>query len=202
MIHHPMRIRLPLIASVAPLAMLAACASTTVEFAGSAPTAQLCQRQAETGTVLVVWGTQWRPDQKDVPLREAAAEQGLKDYLAQSRCFPRAQVRRTMAGEPLTAEHAKQLATADNSGVVRVVVITVRELGPIVKLLSSAALVEGGTEVVLKISSYDVNSFVAENNFTIHWKNGGPGVVKGVDTLPQDMRAALAVAFEQGVSPK
>jgi hypothetical protein len=34
-----------------------------------------------------------------------------------------------------------------------VVTIAVRELGPVVKLLSSAALVEGGTEVVLQVSA-------------------------------------------------
>jgi hypothetical protein len=30
----------------------------------------------------------------------------------------------------------------------------------------------------------------------VRWKNGGPGVVKGVASLPADMRAALQVALE------
>ena len=87
--HTPM----PLAASLVSLALLAACASTTVDFSGSVPNTPLCQRTADASNVLVVWGTAWRPDQKDVSLREAAAEQGLKDYLARSSCFPGATVR-------------------------------------------------------------------------------------------------------------
>jgi hypothetical protein len=40
------------------------------------------------------------------------------------------------------------------AGSDRLIVLTVRELGPTVKLLSSAALVEGGTEVVVDVAVY------------------------------------------------
>jgi hypothetical protein len=197
-----MRTLPPLAASLVSLALLTACASTTVDFSGSVPNTLLCQRQADTGNVLVVWGTAWRPDQKDVAQREAAAEQGLKDYLARSNCFPGAAVRRAAAAEPLTAEHAKQLAAGGDAPFGRVVVIAVRELGPVVRLLSSAALVDGATEVVLAIGSYDAKASVPQREFTVHWKNGGPGVVKGVATLPQDMQAALAAGFERNAEPR
>jgi hypothetical protein len=72
-----------------------------------------------------------------------------------------------------------------------VVTIAVRELGPVVKLLSSAALVEGGTEVVLQVSSRALQSTERTREFTVHWRSGGPGVVKGVASLPIDMGAAL-----------
>jgi len=72
-----------------------------------------------------------------------------------------------------------------------VVTITVRELGPVVKLLSSASLVEGGTEVVLQITARSLAPARAAQAFTVHWRNGGPGVVKGVASLPSDMSAAL-----------
>jgi hypothetical protein len=32
--------------------------------------------------------------------------------------------------------------------------------------------------------------------FTVQWRNGGPGVVKGVATLAQDLQAALAAALQ------
>ena len=191
-----MRTLLPRLASLVQLAVLASCASTTVDLSGNTPKGGLCQGPTEGGTVLVVWGTQWRQDQKDVLLREAAAEKGLNEYFAQSKCFPNADVHRTAGGTSLNAEQARQLAVASSPQISRVVVVVVRELGPVVKLLSSAAVVEGGTEVVLHITSYSSKAPDAQQDFIVHWKNGGPGVVKGVATLPQDMKAALAAGFE------
>jgi hypothetical protein len=197
-----MRKSLAHIALLVSLATLAACASTAVEFTGTEPKTPLCQVPSRTGNVLVLWGPQWRADQKDIPLREAAAEQGVKEYFAQSKCFPSAEIRRASVGTPLTAEQLKQLALGAERTAERVVVIAVRELGPIVKLLSSAALVEGGTEVVLHVSSYEVSESAGPKEIVVRWKNGGPGVIKGVATLPQDMRAALAAAFERSALQK
>ena len=198
-----MRVLLSRLACLVQLAVLASCASTTVHLSGNRPKDGLCQRPAENGNTLVVWSTQWRQDQKDVPLREAAAEQGLKDYFAQSKCLPNTEVRRIAVKGSITIEQARQLAVASGHQVSRVVVIVVRELGPVVKLLSSAALVEGGTEVQLHITSYSPKEPDRQQDFVVHWKNGGPGVVKGVATLPQDIQAALAAGFEQTTtSPK
>ena len=71
------------------------------------------------------------------------------------------------------------------------IVLTVRELGPTVKLLSSAALIEGGTEVVVDVAVVRPGRREADREFSIRWQDGGPGVVKGVQTLPSDMAAAL-----------
>jgi hypothetical protein len=51
--------------------------------------------------------------------------------------------------------------------------------------------------VVLSVSSYEVNAPASAKAFVVHWRHGGPGVIKGVATLPQDMRAALTAALEQ-----
>lgn len=32
--------------------------------------------------------------------------------------------------------------------------------------------------------------------FTVHWRHGGPGVVKGVASLPADMDAALRAGLQ------
>ena len=79
----------------------------------------------------------------------------------------------------------------------RLVVLTVRELGPILKIGSSVALVDGGTEVVLDVAEYKLPSSTPRN-FSIHWRHGGPGVMKGVASLPQDMRAALTAGMQPG----
>jgi len=134
-----------------------------------------------------------------VPAREEAAAAGLNDFLAQSSCFARAELRRV---KELTPTTVRALLGGTREPVTHIVGVEVRELGPIVKLLSSAALVEGGTEVVLRITEYSPQSAAEVRQFTVHWKNGGPGVVKGVASLPSDMQAALEAGFQAGRGAK
>jgi len=164
--------------------LLAACASTTVTLTPT-PQTPVCEHSANA---LVLWMPLWRPDQKDVAAREAAAAAGLSSFFSSSGCFARTELRRVSSLSP-AATPAEQ-GTPD--GLFNTVVtITVRELGPVVKLLSSASLVEGGTEVVLQITARSLAPARAAQAFTVHWRNGGPGVVKGVASLPSDMSAAL-----------
>lgn len=171
-----------------PVVLLAGCASTSTTISPS-PQAPVCDRSA---AALVLWAPQWRADQKDIPAREAAADAGLRSFLAGSGCFARADLRRVSSVPP--AAVGADLAAA--SGPYQMVVtVAVRELGPVVKLLSSASLVEGGTEVVLDITSRPAQSASPPRAFTVHWRHGGAGVVKGVASLPDDMRAALQVGL-------
>jgi len=164
-------------------ALLAACASTTVTLTPS-PQTPVCERSANA---LVLWMPLWRLDQKDVAAREAAAAAGLNSFFANSDCFARTELRRVSSLNPVTtAEQSAQGGPFDT-----VVTITVRELGPVVKLLSSASLVEGGTEVILQVTARSVDSSGAAREFNVHWRNGGPGVVKGVASLPSDISATL-----------
>jgi hypothetical protein len=165
-------------------ALLAACASTAVTLTPS-PQAPVCDR---TATALVLWAPQWRPDQKDVASREEAAGLGLGNFFAGSGCFARTELRRVSDVTPTAVSSA--LATSGGQ-FDSVVTIGVRELGPVVKLLSSAALFEGGTEVVLQVSARSPQTVGRAREFMVHWRNGGPGVVKGVPSLPSDMSAAL-----------
>ena len=73
--------------------------------------------------------------------------------------------------------------------------ITVRELGPTVKIGASLALIEGATEVVLDVSEF-LPGRIPPRTFTVQWRSGGPGVLKGVASLPQDMQAALAAGLQ------
>ena len=167
--------------ALAAASLLCACAATTqVTFTPPAP-APVCQPQAAM-KVSVLWRTRWRADQKDVPQREAAAAQGIQRFFAESGCFPSAVVARTEAtGSAFDVPAGSDL----------LVVLTVRELGPVVKLLSSSALVEGGTEVVVDVTVHRPGQGEPQQPFSIRWQDGGPGVVKGVQTLPADLAAAL-----------
>jgi len=180
-------------ALTAPLGavLLAGCASTVITLTPS-PQAPVCERSA---TALVLWAPEWRAEQKDAAEREAAAAAGLKDFFARSGCFAEAALRRVHSLDPaaVPAQHAAQAGR-----FTRVVVIAVRELGPVVKLLSSAALVEGGTEVLLQVSTFPVPDDGPPRRFTVHWRHGGPGVVKGVASLTADMQAALVAGLQPG----
>jgi hypothetical protein len=66
-----------------------------------------------------------------------------------------------------------------------------------VKLFSSAALVEGYTEVVVDVARYLPGRSEPDRRFSIHWRNGGAGVVKGVQSLPADMTAALKAGLQE-----
>ena len=179
--------------------LVAGCASTTVRFEPAPPDTAVCQAAGESVSALVLWAPAWRPDQKDVPLREVAAEQGVRRFFDDSGCFARVRIQRAASGMPADAQDVRRLAAISQLKPDRIVAIWVRELGPVVKLLASPALVDGGTEVVLTVGSYSADGSARTSLFSVHWQNGGPGVVKGVATLPADMAAALDVALRPGV---
>lgn len=129
----------------------------------------------------VWWGTQWRADQKDVSLRDAAAEQGIQAFLARPGCFASTVLHR---GAPPSG--------GASQGVARIVLV-VRELGPTLRIGSTLALVEGATGVVFDVETVGQGQLAPRT--TVHWRDGGPGTVKGVVSLPVDMAAALATVF-------
>lgn len=171
------------------LLTLVGCASTTTVQLNPAPQVPVCSASA---SAQVFWTTQWRDDQKDVPSREAAAADGLDQFFKSTGCFKSASLTRLIDTPHESVQAAATEATKHHD---KVVLITVRELGPTVKIGTSLALVEGATEVVLSISEY-AREKPMPRTFSVRWQNGGPGVVKGIASLPQDMRAALVAALQ------
>lgn len=175
--------------SAAVLLALSGCASVTTSELIPSPQAPVCK---STATAAILWVAQWRPDQKDVHAREAAIAEGLTQFLKRPGCFQSTSLRRLADSSAATINDAVAESRTRNDSVV---VITVRELGPTVKIGASLALVEGGTEVVLQFSEY-VSARPAPRTFTVQWRSGGPGILKGIATLPQDMQAALTAGFQ------
>ena len=130
--------------------------------------------------VLVLWTAHWRPDQKEPAEREAFAWQGIQQFFIRSSC--RTEIRNAAA------------IPADIGGFGKVVAITVRELGPVLKI-GLPVPVEGGTEVVFESKVLDGRSGRTLAELRTHWQNGGPFVVKGVKTLAEDMTSALTATF-------
>lgn len=168
---------------------VAGCASTTTLQLTPSPQAPVCRSSA---IAQILWVTRWRPDQKDVAARETAVATGIGTFFEATRCFQVPSIRRLETDSRQAIQDAVVAAAARNEFVV---LIAVRELGPTVKIGASLALVEGATEVVLDISEFDP-ALSVPRTFTAAWRSGGPGLIKGVASLPQDMQAALAASLQ------
>jgi hypothetical protein len=165
-------------AVAALLVSLGGCASTTVDVSGPGAGRPVCLSQ---GSTLVLWTTNWRPDQKDVANREAAAGRGLQQFFVHSGC-------------PVEIRKAAS-SPAVGKAYDQIIVVTVRELGPVVRI-GSPSVVEGGTEVVLETKILDGGTGKVLADLHTHWQNGGAFVLKGVATLEQDMTKALEETFK------
>ncbi|MGQ0598194.1 hypothetical protein [Aquabacterium sp.] len=175
--------------------LLSGCASTRVETSGMPLKPALCTPGSARLSVAVLWGPQWRVDQKEPPLREAAALRGIERYFKGLDCLDRLAIHRVILPDPQAPlSDAQLLAMAEGDAVDRVILIMVRELGPKL-LIGIPTLVEGGTEVVLEARVIDRASASALAQVRTHWQKGGPFYIKGVKTLDQDMQTALGHVF-------
>ena len=178
--------------------VLVGCASTRFAVSGQPPGQPLCQKSSKDAAAVILWGPRWRPNQKDIPLREAAAQRGIAHFFSSSGCFAKATILRTIGDRnaiDLSPAEVRAVVAAEATAPRYVLSITVRELGPIVTLFSSLALVDGGTEVVLEIRALAPATGQTTSAFTAHWQNGGPWVLKGVATLEYDIACALQAAL-------
>lgn len=76
------------------------------------------------------------------------------------------------------------------------ILLTVHELGPVIRLCASPALVEGGTEVLVDVQVIEHQALLADCR--VHWQNGGPFAIKNTRTLRADMKKALSAALDRG----
>ena len=189
-------------AMLAVLSLLAACTSTKVETTGSPVKEPVCQVGARALTTVVYWGPQWRADQKEPPLREAAALRGIQDFLSRTSCLAVWGIHRLPAEDALRSdEELMRMASSPSTKPERVLLIVVRELGPRLTV-GIPVIVEGGTEVLIDVRVLDPQSSAPLANTRTFWRNGGTFVIKGVKTLDQDMSAALSATLMPGVGTK
>jgi hypothetical protein len=177
------------------------CATTHFEVTGDALSQPLCQSKAGQFSALVLWGPVWRANQKDAPLREEAALRGIEDFAAT--CFGTVSIRRLEGGclaEAPTDEQVRALAANEVPPPDKVLVVIVRELGPVIQILGPVAAFGGGTEVVLELQTRNPRSGEPMAKLQTHWHNGGSFVIKSTKTLPQDMRSALQAALASAQS--
>ncbi|QSA96512.1 hypothetical protein [Methylococcus sp. EFPC2] len=183
-------------APVAALSVfLVGCASTKIETTGSAIREPLCKAGAQALTTVVYWSPQWRPDQKEPPLREAAALRGIEDFLGRTSFLAVAGINRWPAQDPLPSDEGLiRLVAAATPKPERLVFVVVRELGPRLTI-GIPVIVEGGTEVLIDVRVLNTQNSESLANTRTFWRNGGAFVIKGVKTLDQDMSAALSATL-------
>jgi hypothetical protein len=190
------------LATLAACVLLSACASTDVQTTGNPLTEGLCRVGAPALATAVVWGSQWRPDQKEPAPREAAALRGIQAFLADAHCLAVTGVHRLPSGAaPPSDADLLRLAAADQGHAERVVLIVVRELGPRLTV-GSPMIVEGGTEVVIDVRVLDAKASTLLASTHTVWRNGGRFVIKGVASLEQDMSAALSATLMSATAAK
>jgi hypothetical protein len=168
---------------------LSGCAATTTVRISPSPQEPVC---ASATSAKVLWTAEWRKDQKDVRERELAVADGIDQFFNSADCFKKTSI------QHLPSDASKSKIATYTSGAKefdKIILIKIRELGPVVKLGASLALVEGGTEVIFDTSVYEAMG-APTRKFSTEWRSGGPGVVKGVGSLPQDLQAALSAAFQ------
>lgn len=172
---------------------LSGCATTRIDTVGTKLPAPLCQPGDNPVTAQVFWLPRWRPDQKEPPLRDAAAERGIRAFFAELPCVATVAIRRVPgdAESDVPADAQLRRLAADTATVVdRIVLVVVRELGPRL-VIGIPALVEGGTEVVIEVRVLDGRSSASLADVRTHWRHGGKFYLKGVGSLDRDMAYAL-----------
>lgn len=184
-----MRVLLIVLSSI--IFLLSGCASTKVDVTGHSLKEPLCKLGAQPITAHVYWTTQWRADQKEPDLREAAAKRGLQDFFAHTECLSVVAIDRLVPAlaipdnEDMVAMSAAQEALPD-----RVILVVVRELGPTLTI-GIPVIVTGGAEVLIDVRVLDPRAQGTLANTRTFWLNGGVFVIKGVKTLDQDLSHAL-----------
>lgn len=174
------------------LAMLAGCATTKVEIAGSPLAKPICKLGEPTVNTLVIWGPQWRPDQKEPQLREAAASRGIQDFFNHVDCIAVTAVKKISWEEhPPSNEELMRIAITSKPRPELVIFIAVRELGPRI-VIGIPNIIEGGTEVKIDVRVLEMQTSKQLSNSQTLWRNGGAFVIKGVRTLDHDMDSALS----------
>lgn len=150
-------------------------------------------------SVLVLWGTAWRKDQKEPKLREDFASNAINKFFLESKLFSDIKVIKTYKEKNvINFSDIEALELNKNeyqSKYEKIIFIRVEELGPTLNLYLSPILFDGSTEVKLRVRVLDTNTSKLNSDIYSEWKNGGPFVLKGIKTLEQDMYDNLKSIF-------
>ncbi len=171
-------------------------AESSIHAAGRAP--PLCDRQAEKENAIVLWGTAWRSNQKEMQFREQKAAGAVERFFKEQSCYAKTGIVRNLSGRDpmlLSDIEAFNLVSALPEKYDKIIILRVEELGPLLVFYCSPILWEGGSEAVVRIRILDVKSASMASDVVIHRRDSGPFVLRGTERLEEDLTAALAELF-------
>ena len=171
------------------LLLLAGCSSVKVDTAGSNSIAPICNPDSNITNTAILWGTLWRPDQKEPQLRESMAKQGIEQFVSETKCINVISIRKIKI-EQNAPSSKKILDSITENNAEQVLFILVRELGPTLEI-GIPAIVTGHSEAVVEVKLINLRSHSVINDSKIHWRQGGMFVIKGTGSLTNDMASAL-----------
>lgn len=179
--------------------LVVGCATTHIQTHVVGRGLPLCQTNSSSDSVLVLWGTAWRENQKEPTLREVIADRGIHRFFAQASCYQKVDILNAIAGRSTIVlsdtEALPWAATFNNGTYSKIVVLRVEELGPLLNIHLSPVLWDGATEVVFNVRVLTVSSTSLEVDASVQWKNGGAFVLRGLGSLEEDLQAALRFVF-------
>jgi hypothetical protein len=177
------------------IALLVGCAATTVQFSGMALRQSLCAEGGVRPNAVLYWMPQWRPDQKEPPVREALAQRGVERFAAEQSCVDITAIERWPAEQAVPDNDALlRRAGSTRPAPQLVLMVVVRELGPRL-VVGLPVLVEGGTEAVIEARVLMLPSGELLADSRAQWRHGGRFVIKGIGSLDADLSAALKSAL-------
>lgn len=177
---------------------LSGCAVTqsAIHSAGKIP--PFCEIEAKQENAIVLWGTAWRMNQKEMQLREQKASQAISQFFGTRSCYAKTTVLRNISGhDPVSLSdiEAIEFVSALPDHYHKIILLRIEELGPLLIFYLSPILWEGGSEAVFRVRILDVNSRSLESDVTMHRRDTGAFVLRGTKHLEDDLEAALGQVF-------
>lgn len=179
------------------LTLFAGCASLKIDTSGSEIIAPLCVNGEPKIEAILLWGTLWRPNQKEPLLRESMAKQGIEKFISETQCVSVPSIQKIAIDKPIPSNQTL-IEQATTHSASHLLFVLVRELGPTLEI-GIPSIIEGHTEVVLETRIINLDSHKVISSSNIHWRQGGKFIIKSTKSLPNDMASALhALLIENG----
>jgi hypothetical protein len=171
---------------------LAACTTIDSQDEAVSGVPPLCKANSDLGFVVVAPLTHWRADQKEPKVREAIAEAAIKSSFAELSCARSMEIRSIAVDQTLP----QAFDQARHANATTLVVVTIRELGPIVNL-SFPVLWSGWSDVAFDFKAIDLESGRSVLELSRHRQVGGAFNLRGLGPLQAEFEAALKPLLRQ-----
>jgi hypothetical protein len=177
-------------------ALLLGCSSTQLTHHSRGIDPPFCKNGLHGSRAVVYWDTAWRPNQKEIELREKILAEGISSFFGKAQCIKTIKISRRIGNKPVSmCSEVEIAADARTLDADKAIVIRIEELGPNLMLYLSPILWETKNEVLMRTKVLDSQKETIETDTTSHWYRGGPFMLLGTDSLHKDLDGTLGELF-------